>query len=138
MSHTFFHISLHLGYTIGLAVSCCPCFFFFFFKAVWVLWFDSANLLVGMVTAVWNLCCGQHCTPVNTFLLLRDSSLWTNKSLWCLGNSSTYGIHTALSTYWTPCAVFYIQEMQEMNSCSHSVCRDLQWHIRSVIWPAKN
>lgn len=45
---------------------------------VWVLCFDSATFLVGMVTTVWNLFCesgGQHCTPVSTFLLLCGCSL---------------------------------------------------------------
>ena len=120
---SLFYVSLHLLHITPscelLSMLICTV------KAVWVLWFDSAVLLVGMVTTLWNLFCesgGQHCTPVSTFLLLCDCSLWINESLGCLRDSSTYSISITLSTYQTLCAVSCI--LQQMNSLSHCVCSD--------------
>lgn len=65
MSHTFFHISLHLGYTIGLAVSCCPCFFFFFLKQ-----FEFSDLILLICWLVW-------LQPCETYAVANTVLLWT-------------------------------------------------------------
>lgn len=125
MSLNLFYVSPHLLHFVPscelLSMLSCT------LEVVLILWLDSANLLVGMVTTAWNHSCrsgGQHCTPMSTFLVLWDCSLWINESLGCLGGSSTYRISLTLSTYQPQCAVSSVQ--QEIHSPSHCICSDTE------------